>query len=396
MVTPASAQVAVPTCAINAGVPPTVRAEGLSEHAGDIVLTCVGTPAAPVTGNLQVFFNTNLTSRLTASTTSEALLLLGTVYDTNSPPPPNLEPQPGSQIAGVNLFQGTVSGPNSLTFSNITVLPAAQASVGRVLRFTNLRLDASALGGTPAQHLALVTFSNPSSLVLVNPQQTVAYNGPELTFSAAGSGQCPAATGTLTFTEAFSSQFKVRGAGTSVPGFIVNDESMFVPDPTIAIVGLADTGTQLSATFTGLPAGAQISVPATATNGSLVLTAVSPAGGGSVQAANGTATVVYEVTATSYLASESVSIPFSATGVVGTLVVEGRFAPISAVAAASDTAPIPRFADRGIRATIPVAACATSPAPAMGGYGLALLALLLVLFAAARFHAARRRSDTFG
>jgi len=210
-----------------------------------------------------------------------------------------------------------------------------------------------------------------------------------LTFSAAGSGQCPAATGTLTFTEAFSSQFKVRGAGTSVPGFIVNDESMFVPDPTIAIVGLADTGTQLSATFTGLPAGAQISVPATATNGSLVLTAVSPAGGGSVQAANGTATVVYEVTATSYLASESVSIPFSATGVAGTLVVEGRFAPISAVAAASDTAPIPRFADRGIRATIPVAACATSPAPAMGGYGLALLALLLVLFAAARFRAAR-------
>jgi len=49
------------TCVANAAVPPTLRAEGLTELAGDIVLNCGGgtpTPAGQVIpqANIQVFF----------------------------------------------------------------------------------------------------------------------------------------------------------------------------------------------------------------------------------------------------------------------------------------------------------------------------------------------------
>ncbi|HET6955312.1 MAG TPA: hypothetical protein VFI56_01985 [Vicinamibacterales bacterium] len=377
VISPGFAQAPPVSCIVNAAVPPTVRSEGLTERAGDFIVQCVGVSQSPVTGTVQVFFNTNFTSRLTSGATSEALLLVD-------------EPAPGTQTAGVNLFQGTVSGPNALTFSNVPLFPAAAETASRILRLTNLRLDASALSGSPAQLIASVSINSSPSLPLNNPVQTVAFTGPALTFSPAGSGQCLVATGTLNFSESYPLQFKVVGTGFSLPGLVVNDESGFVPDPAIAGVGLADTGTRLSATFSGLPAGASISVPATASNGSLVLAAISPAGGGSVQATNGKATVVYEVTATSYLASESVSIPFTASGITGNLVVEGSFAPVSTIAAASDSAPIPRFADRGTRATVAVAACAApTPAPATNAYGLALLLLILVLIAALRLRAAR-------
>src|SRR5437868_3289062 len=81
---PANAQVFNPNafvCAIAAGVPPTVRAEGISELVGDVVLQCSGgtpTPAgiAIPASNITIFLNTNITSRLMSSTTnaSEAVL----------------------------------------------------------------------------------------------------------------------------------------------------------------------------------------------------------------------------------------------------------------------------------------------------------------------------------
>jgi hypothetical protein len=80
-------------CSASVAVPPVLRAEGLTEMVGDIVLTCQGgTVVAPGTNNLNtntanvtVSFGTNVTSRLltfsplnplTSANTSEALLLI--------------------------------------------------------------------------------------------------------------------------------------------------------------------------------------------------------------------------------------------------------------------------------------------------------------------------------
>jgi hypothetical protein len=77
------------TCTSQTAVTPTLRAEGYTEVAGDIVISCTGgAPPAPNTGtpiptaNIIVFVNTAVTSRLLASTVtsggtpSEALLLI--------------------------------------------------------------------------------------------------------------------------------------------------------------------------------------------------------------------------------------------------------------------------------------------------------------------------------
>src|SRR5947209_8248175 len=78
----ASAQV-TPTlsCFSNAASTPLIRAEGLSELVGDVVLNCTGgvpTPAGQLVPlvNLQVFLNTNVTSRLVADPLSEALVII--------------------------------------------------------------------------------------------------------------------------------------------------------------------------------------------------------------------------------------------------------------------------------------------------------------------------------
>jgi len=115
----ASAQVAVSTagtgsfaCQANVAVPPTLRAEGLTELIGDIVLTCTG-GVTPIVGstlptaNVTVSLGANVTSRLlnyamvtpssvTAANTSEALLLID---------------EPGSGLT-MGSYLGTPGGPS--------------------------------------------------------------------------------------------------------------------------------------------------------------------------------------------------------------------------------------------------------------------------------------------
>src|SRR6202050_1713314 len=71
------------SCSSNAAVTPTLRAEGYTEVAGDLVITCTGgTPVSARrqihTANFSVFVNTPVTSRLLATSggASEALLLV--------------------------------------------------------------------------------------------------------------------------------------------------------------------------------------------------------------------------------------------------------------------------------------------------------------------------------
>src|SRR5712691_3563818 len=86
MATTVSAQTTTPAfqCTVNASVTPALRAEGITEKTGDLVLNCSGgTPVDPAPNlaqkvNIQIFLNTSVTSRIlsTSNNASEALLLI--------------------------------------------------------------------------------------------------------------------------------------------------------------------------------------------------------------------------------------------------------------------------------------------------------------------------------
>src|SRR5271165_1375891 len=70
------------TCVANAGVPPIIRNEGVTELVGDLILNCTGGSPTAVgqaipLSNIQIFVNQNVTSRLLNSNNlSEATILI--------------------------------------------------------------------------------------------------------------------------------------------------------------------------------------------------------------------------------------------------------------------------------------------------------------------------------
>jgi len=204
VVIPARAQV---TCTASAGVPLLARTAGDTERVGDVVLTCTGgtpTPAGSLVPqiNLTVFLNTNVTSLVTEHSASgpnfsEALLLIDEPNrgQPNAPATPLLNcgntgaPDNGPLGPGVceiistgvptQTYDGTPFVPvGSCTIIGAAVVPVANYGCGRpnafqgtlpaesnviqflgvpfdppgtggtrILRITNIRSDASALGG---------------------------------------------------------------------------------------------------------------------------------------------------------------------------------------------------------------------------------------------------------
>jgi len=209
---PASAQITPFTCSAQAGVTPTVRVEGYTELVGDLVLGCQGgqptASGAIVPGvDITIVLNTNITSKITAGTFEDALLIID---EPNAPGPNSNRPilncgqtgapdtslssgpgvcaifsngnpsqtYDGSQsvigIAGgtpatpaqtacngtmgtgtfgcgrPNVFQGrqgTVFNPgqfNAVTFKGVPIDPPGTGTT-RTLRFTNVRADAEFL-----------------------------------------------------------------------------------------------------------------------------------------------------------------------------------------------------------------------------------------------------------
>src|ERR1017187_9132985 len=212
---PASAQFTPSLqCTFNAAVTPTVRAEGLTELVGDIVLDCTGgtptTPGLPVPqGNITVFVNTNLTSRITSTNGnfSEVLMIIDEPHSPSNPLIPMsacssvLTPENGGpgicQIAGSNtppgigglgtyngtagrpnVFQARISGVNQVTFYGVPI-DAPGTNGHRIIRITNVRGNANQLGTSqtliPTQIVANISVNPPSLLPINNPQQTVAY-----------------------------------------------------------------------------------------------------------------------------------------------------------------------------------------------------------------------------
>lgn len=237
------------SCTSNAGATPLVRAEGIAELVGDVVLNCTGgTPTAlnaivPQV-NIQVFLNTNITSRLVSDPLSEALILIDepapgqqvacipATYSLNVTPPVGFPvssttcPVYGVGGTGVNfrssgvpnIYQGRNAGTSALQWLGVPIDPPGTTGT-RTIRITNVRANASQLGTSstliPTQIQMFISITPPQSLPLNNPQQTVAFVSPGLSFSLRNATSSDT-TGGVTFLQCVSNNADISGDNTKV------------------------------------------------------------------------------------------------------------------------------------------------------------------------------------
>jgi len=210
-------------CTATVAVPPALRAEGMTELIGDIVLNCSGGTATaagsaiPV-ANITVSLGTNVTSRILGNNgnnnSSEALLLIDEPGNTQLPSPvAGFGPQApqslcanasigagpggctalagltannvpfeygsaGTSTPGPNVFQGVVSA-NQVTFFGVPILAPVTSGSARIFRITNVRANVAGLGGGglpgTTQLLASVSISGSTALPVNNPVQIAGF-----------------------------------------------------------------------------------------------------------------------------------------------------------------------------------------------------------------------------
>lgn len=312
---PAFSQAGPPLqCTVNTSVPPSVASQGSAVLVGDLILSCTGgvpTPQGQTVPqfNVQIFLNTNISSRILKNPLTEALLLVDEPAANNQFPCTQTTCQ---NIAGValgpgqgqsrNVFQGQLSQPNSIVWPAVPIDPPGPSTT-RIIRITNIRANASAPAATgppPTSITEFVAVTGSQSVALTNPTQTVAFLQPGLAFavrtaadSATGvpvtlSGTAntnfpmsfnAAPTFNVKFTEGFATSFRKRTAGSAAtnpagvadqntPGQIYNTETGFFNSQFPAVngldaAGLADSGTRLIANFKNVPLGASLFVTVT-------------------------------------------------------------------------------------------------------------------------------------
>jgi hypothetical protein len=272
----ASAQTQL-ACTATTAVPPTLRSEGLTELAGDIILDCLGGVPTLTSTNVNqatftVFTTVPLTNRVDSGTLpspSDILLIVdepGTTFNGSPllvcPTPlsgctfpgtsttlnvPGPEPYNGTTVTSgtpavtvsrPNVYRGVITGTNQVQFIGVPIDPPGTSS-RRVFRFTNMRVNASAASGGfgtlqgSIQGLVSIT-SNPAITVNQNTQ-TIGLVSSGMNFDVRRRGdinaslntnsdiafaQCNSISNTATtasfimqFTELFPSSFKARGGG---------------------------------------------------------------------------------------------------------------------------------------------------------------------------------------
>jgi hypothetical protein len=172
--------------------PLTVRAEGLAEQTGDVVISCTG-GQAPAAGsalpqvNISVTLSTNITSRLLSDPITEALLFIDDPGPAAQAP---CAPAQGSTVcaplyAGANgtatvtpngadvrnVFQGVKQNDNTIVWLAVPI--NAPGSTGsRILRTKNIRAAIAGASATNGQIFAFVSIQNPPANLQLN-QSTV-------------------------------------------------------------------------------------------------------------------------------------------------------------------------------------------------------------------------------
>jgi len=310
-----------------------------------------------------------------------------------------------------NIFQGIVNSsiPNQINWQGVPI-DAPGTTINRILRITNVRANACQLtpGGSlvPTTITELIGVSGSETIIINNPLQTVALAEKGLfgSVSSATYQQCnslntsllsakggvTAGAISLSATEGFAAAFKGPVAfqvaagvyAQNVFGISYNTESGFVPylvggfDQTSTVIGLADTGTEVTFTITGVGAGVSLFVPSivnlvgpdgvTLTGGTAFLvgtfgsgigTSFNPPAGASTQTqvtvVGTTASITYEIFHPDPNIAETLNVGLSVAFInssstvpaTGTSSVAINFAPLSTSTqnVASASAPIPRF-----------------------------------------------------
>jgi hypothetical protein len=248
----------------------------MTEQVGDVVLACTGgTPTAAGQAvpaiNIQLFMNYNVTSKLTGSingpsngfvgttTFDEALLIIDEPNSATNPNNPLLVCDSGpagictiiGNGTGVGSYNGTTGHPNvfqgrlplnglsntSVVFNQVPFDPPG-TNTTRTLRFTNVRINASAIGVSASTNFQIpVTMGIGSSgtatvpisfaaLVVATAQLgvTASVTTKNLTFAQCqahnaglkASSGAPGTDAALTFVEGFSNAWKVRNVNVAL------------------------------------------------------------------------------------------------------------------------------------------------------------------------------------
>ncbi len=357
-------------CLLSA-VPNPVRAEGLAERMGDIVLSCSGSnPGAVLAGNLTVMLPVSVTNRIANNNlTTDAVLSADTG---TGPVPLPVQAQVGTQsitFSGINLTI-PASGIFSLRISGIraAVHQLATSTTQQVQAFVSYAFNSSF---TVNQSSAVVAMADPGLLATVVDHGQITCTGSALPGSLTLANLFAQGTNfaSARLTEGFATAFQPQGPGESngtrfliqYSGFPAGAQ-LYVPD----MIAGSSAAVATSAGDLGVPqavgqyvpgsgtlllvrvpfadaAGTGYPVSAPTGNGPILLNSVSQ-----VALTNGSGYVVYEVADSSPNMRESAQIPtfigFPADSAPATASESVILAPVSAVSVASASERIPRFA----------------------------------------------------
>jgi hypothetical protein len=400
---PASADTAF-SCAGTAGAPPLIRAEGLAEYVGDLLLSCTGGIAGtPLQANVRALIGqTTITSNILASggTQTEAVLAIddpkdpalgAAAFGAGTNPPQCAQAtcsggvyatwaaaNGGGTTVPQNLFLGSKAANNQVEWLGVSIMPPGSTGT-RTIRVTNIRVDATAVAsstyvaGTVSEYISITGTTS----VPVSPQpQTVAFVTPSINVTVGNVQsykQCAAPTAypTITFTELFASAFRkkietsytalngVANVEQSTLGGTYFTESGFTNTALLGSAGVATQGTQFVVRIKNINSGVTVTFPSsvTSTVSGLKAKAVS-----TTLAITGSGSVVYEVTGDaseagvagpngynvtdSFVINPTVSYTVGIATVSTTPVtINGNYYPISTVNLMSYADPEPRFKD---------------------------------------------------
>ncbi len=368
------------TCAASAN-PPIVRAEGITERTGDILISCAGgQPNTVITGNLTAFLDVNVTNRLVSDGSMDIVL-------TANGQPSNVAARQYAANAIVwngFSFQLSPAGAADLRIANLRGNASQKMLAPNAFVNAFVSFNGSATGGVVSFTATsfIVGAPQPGLLAAQSGQLICAQTGSPLPSTISFSNLIAKGTAfaSTRVTEGFANAFTPKsdwsnlGADSGVriilnySGFAPGSR-LFVPD---AIAGI-DADQPTSAGNLGLPVSGGAYTPGknqlllvrvfgTDANGaggfvsSLPATATTFDSVTEVTLAGGAGVAVYEVVDANPALRESVQIPTflgypgSASGGAVVTNTTVSLAPVSTTITAAGSAPLPRF-------------LATAPAP---------------------------------
>ena len=294
-----SLELGVITCQAVA-VPPVVRAEGIAELVGDVILTCQNIPPAVPSGNLTAYLETNFSVSLNVNVTNnidfgdgetvtDSVLVVNENNCSNPTPDQAFgcaanstiqDPQHGRLAAANRLEWNQISFPIPGTpINSLAPIPNCGPVLGlengchpytTTLRVTNIRANASQLGvpnsaSFPSTQItAFVSITGPNTIPVSNNVLNVAVPilGLRVDTNAGDAGlQCVdgSSHALITLEEGFATAFKTLGLPTFVPGNTQWEDGYWT-EGSGANDGGATQGTRFIINLNNIPAGGDLTV----------------------------------------------------------------------------------------------------------------------------------------